>query len=586
MTNGGLSQSRLEQARARVTATLLSYFDPEKRCWTGELSASALSTATAITALCIVDRKTHSRQINAGLDWLARNQNADGGWGDTVHSHSNLSTTALVWAAFGAAGNDAPQTMRGAETYLIHAAGSLDQLPGVIEASYGKDRTFSIPILMMLALSGRLGPDGWNRVRPLPFELATLPRGFWGALRLPVVSYALPALIAIGQVIYYHHKRWNPIRALARHRTLDILSSLQPVNGGFLEATPLTSFVTMSLAGMGLAHHEVAQHGVDFLLKSVRADGSWAIDTNLATWVSTLSIKALRHQPDSLTKFQKNTLREWLLCQQYNTIHPYTGAAPGAWAWTDLPGGVPDADDTAGSLLALWELRPEDFPSNTRFLEAIAKGVKWLLNLQNRDGGIPTFCRGWGTLPFDRSTPELTAHALRAWRIWMPHLPETLQKRAARACDKAIGFLELSQRPDGAWIPLWFGNEAAPKQENPVYGTALVLQALSMTEKETAMKKRGERYLISIQNSDGGWGGALNLPSTIEETSLALESLAKNKDSQMNVDRGIEWLLSAIEKDQLKSPAPIGLYFAKLWYFESLYPCIFAAGALGALCRK
>jgi hypothetical protein len=40
--------------------------------------------------------------------------------------------------------------------------------------------------------------------------------------------------------------------------------------------------------------------------------------------------------------------------------------------------------------------------------------VRWLLDLQNGDGGIPTFCRGWGALPFDRSAPDLTAHALRA----------------------------------------------------------------------------------------------------------------------------------------------------------------------------
>ena len=28
--------------------------------------------------------------------------------------------------------------------------------------------------------------------------------------------------------------------------------------------------------------------------------------------------------------------------------------------------------------------------------------------------------------------------------------------------------------------------------------------------------------------------------------------------------------------------SPIGFYFAKLWYFERLYPLIFTVGALGA----
>src|SRR5262249_58268730 len=51
-------------------------------------------------------------------------------------------------------------------------------------------------------------------------------------------------------------------------------------------------------------------------------------------------------------------------------------------------------------------------------LHALA-GLRWLGELQNRDGGWPTFCRGWGKLPFDRSGSDLTAHALRALRAWI-----------------------------------------------------------------------------------------------------------------------------------------------------------------------
>ena len=96
---------------------------------------------------------------------------------------------------------------------------------------------------------------------------------------------------------------------------------------------------------MGLADHPVAKKGVEFLKSSIRDDGGWPIDTNLATWVTTLSINALG---DDLDGVDKDAIREWLLAQQYKTVHPYTNADPGGWAWTDLPGGVPDADDTAG----------------------------------------------------------------------------------------------------------------------------------------------------------------------------------------------------------------------------------------------
>src|SRR5438105_12854685 len=71
--------------------------------WTGELSSSALSTATAISALALVQKqtgvRTHDQLIAYGLAWLAAHQNADGGWGDTVKSFSNISTSMLCRAA-------------------------------------------------------------------------------------------------------------------------------------------------------------------------------------------------------------------------------------------------------------------------------------------------------------------------------------------------------------------------------------------------------------------------------------------------------------------------------------------------------
>ena len=577
-------QQRLALAQQAAQNALLDELGPTGH-WTGTLSSSALSTATAVTALTAVDQKAHTDLVHGGIAWLAAHANPDGGWGDTVCSRSNLSTTALVWAAFGITGADQqyPGIVSATEQYLRQQAGSMEQLVPAIEALYGDDRTFSVPITMMLALSGRLGPDGWKRVRPLPFELAALPRGLFGALKLPVVSYALPALIAIGQVIHHRSGRWNPLRSVTCPRTLRVLTQLQPENGGFLEATPLTSFVTMSLAGMGHARHRVAQLGVEFLRHSVRADGSWPIDTDLATWVTTLSIKALQNTPPggpALSPSQRDILRHWLLGQQYRVTHPYTGAAPGGWAWTDLPGGVPDADDTAGALLALRHLGEPDPDS----IAAATAGIRWLLGVQNRDGGIPTFCRGWGTLPFDRSTPELTAHALRAWKAWVPCLPKPFATEVQQAAHRGLSYLSRTQRSDGAWIPLWFGNEAAPSQENPVYGTAQVLIGLNtLSAGGIAVKtliERAQTFLISAQHPEGGWGGAAGVRPSIEETALALRALGSSPEHAAVRERGLEWLVERWERGEARRPAPIGLYFARLWYSETLYPLIFTVDAL------
>ena len=663
-----ISSARFQAAIAKATQALMANRNSDGH-WTGELSSSALSTATAVVALAVSKKNSpdptldFQSQISAGLEWLAKNANSDGGWGDTTKSLSNLSTTALCWAAFGAV-NGADEKYRGvvqaAECWLMQKIGasmggarllplpmrnewgedrgegnseqkrtsspqpsppsdggegeniarwdrrSLPPLISAIIARYGNDRTFSVPILTMCALSGRLGegPEAWRDVLPLPFELAALPRKMFGALGLPVVSYALPALIAIGQARHFHWPSKNPlakaIRNWTRNRTLNILQEIQPDNGGFLEATPLTSFVVMSLAGSGQANHSVTKRGLDFLLRSQRGDGSWPIDTNLATWLTTLSLNALNIHPSDA-----EAMRNWILRRQFRSIHSYTNAAPGGWAWTDLPGGVPDADDTAGALLALRRLEfqenvqhstfniqrsTSEAQSSSSFLSSIEMGLVWLLNLQNRDGGIPTFCRGWGKLPFDRSSPDLTAHAMLAWRAWFKDVP-ALQNRISRALARAEIFLQRTQRKDGAWSPLWFGNEFAPNEENLTYGTSRVVLALAenSSANNLPMLKRGVGWLLSAQNAEGGWSGFVGGPASVEETAWAVEALSaigeiNGKELVENLQparlRGVNWLVEKIESGEWKNPTPIGFYFAKLWYYEKLYPQIFTVAAL------
>lgn len=597
----GISHQRLERCYRSAREMLLSSRHPSGH-WEGELSTSALSTAVAVMALHTVRRNaitTHppaapattrdahsfDALIEGGLNWLASHQNTDGGWGDTVLSVSNISTTMLAHAVFHATGTVAShqRTVDAAAEYIDRAGGV-----AAVLRRYGKDRTFSVPILTHCALAGLVD---WNDVIPLPFELACLPPGFYKTVRLPVVSYALPALIAIGQVRHHHRPSRNPlvraIRNLAKSRSLERLESVQPENGGFLEAAPLTGFVTMSLAAMGLADHPVARKGVAFLVNSVHSDGSWPIDTNLATWVTTLSINALG---DDLPAQSRPSLDLWLRDQQYRIVHPYTNADPGGWAWTNLPGGVPDADDSPGALLALLNLAGDDGPFSPELDESLTAGVNWLLDVQNRDGGWPTFCRGWGALPFDKSAPDLTAHAVRALQRWSrlrgtQTANRRLATRAHAAIDRGFAYLRRTQRPEGSWLPLWFGNQFAPDDENPVYGTARVLAAFrDAGNQHDSAAQRGRKWLEAVQNADGGWGGAAGVQSSVEETALACEALCAFDPQGPSAHKALAWLLDSVESGRICQVTPIGFYFAKLWYFERLYPLIFTVSALrGAL---
>ncbi len=605
-----VSSERIAAGYARVREQLLSQRVPAGH-WVGELSTSALSTATAIMALEQVRRAAPRREviptldsfdglIERGLQWLVEHQNTDGGWGDTTVSFSNISTTMLCHAVF-----HATATVEQFSKVVAAAKDFVDREGGIpaLRRRYGRDKTFSIPILTHCALAGLVD---WREISSLPFELACVPHHFYKWIRLPVVSYALPALIAIGQCRFLHRPTWNPLLRLIRNASLApslrLLKKIQPTSGGFLEAAPLTSFVTMSLASIGQAEHLVVQQGVKFLVESVRPDGSWPIDTNLATWVTTLSINALGPDlpPDAV-----DPLQAFLGNQQYRTVHPYTQADPGGWAWTDLTGGVPDADDTPGALLAIKTLLEnkgsaatyappltkggqgglESLPApEHNWQSSIDSGIHWLLDLQNSDGGWPTFCRGWGALPFDRSAPDLTAHALRAITAWHAEPGSTNRardKRIESAVTKGFRYLSRTQRPDGSWLPLWFGNQHNTNDENPTYGTARVLAAYRDTQRKTDPEyQRGLKWLLANQNEDGSWSGSKGLPPSVEETSLALEIVLSANAGSQAARRGLEWLLERIEAGTVHQQSPIGFYFAKLWYSERLYPLCFATQAM------
>src|SRR6266404_6282328 len=111
--------------------------------WVGELSASALSTATAVSALSLApDVPDQAELVERGLRWLASHQNADGGWGDTVKSFSNISTSMLCRAAFHLTGTTSrhAESLRRVEMYLAERFGRTpERLAEAVRERYGKD---------------------------------------------------------------------------------------------------------------------------------------------------------------------------------------------------------------------------------------------------------------------------------------------------------------------------------------------------------------------------------------------------------------------------------------------------------------
>ncbi|NOU18107.1 MAG: squalene--hopene cyclase [Bacteroidales bacterium] len=561
--------------------------------WTGQLSSSALGVSVAIVAIKLKGLPNHEERVFKGLQWLFRNVNTDGGYGDTPESESNVSTSFLCYAAITfcqTSETDGNKILKGIENYLESQKISLKSgnIAKSVLSYYGKDYTFSVPILSMLTICGILGDEDIRKIPQLPFEFTLLPASLYRFFNMQVVSYAIPALVAVGIYTFKKKNRSNFLVKSIRNRSIKPaigkLTRLVPESGGFLEAIPLTAFVSMCLIQSGYADNSIVDKGLDFLYNQQRNDGSWPIDTDLSTWVTTLSIKALGDNLSSTFKPESvQLMRNHLLNLQYKEKHPFNGAMPGGWGWTSYSGSVPDADDTPGAILALLEM----YEGTDEETKAIIDGCNWLINLQNSDGGIPTFCKGWGRLPFDQSCADLTGHTLlaitRSIDVLGDKIPKKQQASFKNCINRNLRYLKNNQHRLGSWLPLWFGNQQTSNKRNPVYGTAKVATYIVDSLKckwlsyptrveLQLMLTNAQNYLLQQQNDDGSWGGYQGVAGTIEETSLAICALAK-KDKEACI-KGFDWLENEYNLNGLRSK-PIGLYFATLWYDEKMYSLTF-----------
>jgi squalene-hopene/tetraprenyl-beta-curcumene cyclase len=566
--------------------------------WSGKLSSSALAVSVSIVAFQLFDADRYRARINRGLGWLFDTVGNDGGFGDTPGSESNISTSLLCYASISLCspgGDNKEQILKGIASYL--RGRGIDLQSGNIARSildfYGKDLTFSVPILSMLAICRVIGEEDVRNIPQLPFELSLLPHSVYRFFNLQVVSYAIPALIAVGIYLFRVKGCRNPLARWIRNRSikpsLRKLEALMPGSGGFLEAIPLTAFTSMCLISCGYRYTRVVEKGLSFLEGQQRPDGSWPIDTDLSTWVTTLSVKALGAKlKDVLNNNEIQNIRKHLLDIQYKDCHPFNMASPGGWGWTSFAGSVPDADDTPGAVLALLSI----YGGTRQEMASVLNGCIWLVKLQNRDGGMPTFCKGWGRLPFDRSCADLTGHALLAWvktlDIIGDQTPSAIRTQIEKGIRKAVSYLQRHQHPEGFWLPLWFGSQQTPDKTNPLYGTARVgaylndclgCQILNPAVKAQigAMLSRAQSYIVGQQNNDGSWGAVKGTIGTIEETALAVSALTPTRGEQCC--NAIAWLNSFIATNGYK-PSPIGLYFAALWYDERMYPITFHVDAL------
>ncbi len=225
-------------------------------------------------------------------------------------------------------------------------------------------------------------------------------------------------------------------------------------------------------------------------------------------WDTAISLYALGQgdvdQPDSILRATR-----WLLHKQVRETGDWqlkNGSPPGGWFFEFDNPLYPDVDDSAMVLMALRKAwKPGVFPEVD---EAIQHGLRWVMGMQNRDGGWGSFDRNnhreiLTHVPFadfnaiiDPSTADIAGRVLEMLGTVSPREFHPRHPTVRRVID----YIRKEQCEDGSWYGRWGCNY--------IYGTWQVLRGLRIIgeDMEQPYLRKALNWLAKCQNRDGGWG--------------------------------------------------------------------------------
>ncbi|MGM9385233.1 squalene--hopene cyclase [Streptomyces antibioticus] len=617
-------QEAAVRAVQRATAHLLARQDAEG-WWKGDLETNVTMDAEDLLLRQFLGIRDEATTQATAL-FVRGRQREDGTWATFHGGPPDLSATVEAYVALRLAG-DAPDAR-----HMALAAAWIRDRGGIAAA-----RVFT---RIWLALFGWWK---WEDLPELPPELLYFPKWFplsiynfgcWARqtiVPLTVVSAKRPVRPAPFPLDELHTDPDlpNPPRPLAPLHTWDgLFQRLDKVVRGYrtvavrrlrgaalnsaarwiverqendgawggIQPPAVYSIIALHLLGYDLAH-PVMRAGLESLDRYAvwREDGSRMIEAcQSPVWDTCLATIALADAGLPADHPQLVKAADWMLGEQI--VRPGDWSVrrpqlpPGGWAFEFHNDNYPDIDDTAEVVLALRRVKHHD---PQRMEKAIARGVRWNLGMQSRNGGWGAFdvdntSRFPNRLPFcdfgeviDPPSADVTAHVVEMLAVeGLSHDPRT---------RRGIAWLLAEQEPDGSWFGRW--------GVNYVYGTGSVVPALTAAGLPTRHPaiRRAVGWLERVQNDDGGWGEDLRSyqdparwsargASTASQTAWALMALlaAGERDSKA-VERGVAWLVETQREDgSWDEPYFTGTGFP--WDFSinyHLYRQVFPLTALG-----
>jgi squalene-hopene/tetraprenyl-beta-curcumene cyclase len=615
---GPIQRSTAASALDRAREHLLGLQHPDG-WWKGALDTNVTMDAEDLLLREFLGIRTE-QQTGAAAAWIRAQQREDGSWALFHGADGDLSTTVEAYVALRLAGDpaDAEHMRRAAE--FVRDGGGLERSRAFTHiwlALFGlwswDDLPALPPEIMLLPARAplsiyRFGCWARQTIVALAVVMAARPRRSLGfgldELRTGIAPTSPRGSLATrrGRLALldraarrYDRVPVHPLRERALARAEHWIVARQEADGswGGIQPPWVYSLMALHLRGYAL-DHPVMRAGIDGLERFVIEEGrTRRLEAcQSPVWDTALSIIALADAGVPAGDPRLVRAADWLLGEQVHARGDWAvrrpRLAPGGWSFEFENDSYPDVDDTAEVILAL---RRVAHPDPDRVEAAIARGVRWVVGMQSKDGGWAAFDADntstlVADLPFcdfgevtDPPSADVTAHAV-----------ETLAREGPEFGDavrRGLAWLRAGQEPGGSWFGRWGVNH--------IYGTSAALLALEAAGAGGGDLgvRRAVRWLEAHQNPDGGWGEdprSYDDPawigrgeSTASQTAWALLALGAAGERSAATARGVDWLVDRQRPDGTwDEPQYTGTGFPGDFYINyHLYRLVFPVMALG-----
>jgi squalene-hopene/tetraprenyl-beta-curcumene cyclase len=626
---------RLRAAVHYARRALLDLQRPDGH-WVGELEGDTILESEWILLMAFLGRE-HDDRVRRAANYILRHQQPAGGWSNYPDGPAELSVSVKAYLALKVAGEaaDAPHMRR--------AAGVIRSLGGAAKCNsftkfylallgqfpYGNCASVP-PELVLLPrwfYFNVYAMSSWSRtifvplsivsafrpVRQLPEEIGVRE------LFLDPPETRLPPCPRSGWVSWTNFflavdwlwkkvewSRLTPFRGRAVRKAAKWMRAHYEDSDGLGAIFPPMIYTVIALKCLG-----VSEEDAEFRWAIQQLDDLMIPEGDMLrlqpcvspVWDTALTLIGLA---DAGIPSRAEAIRsavDWLLGKEVRRPGDWSLAnpklEPGGWFFEYRNGFYPDTDDTAMVLMALARCAQDPLsgePDATAIHEAVASGpplngamdraLRWLLGMQNRDGGWAAFDRDIDRkvlerVPFadhnamlDPSCPDISARVLEALGH---HGFDTDQPQVVRA----LAFLRRTQEPHGGWPGRW--------GVNYIYGTWQVLQGLAKIglPADDPMVRRAVDWLKKVQQPGGAWGescASYDDPSlagvgapTASQTAWAVLGLIAAGETESRAARaGVEWLLRTQRVDGTWHEDPFtGTGFPKVFYLKYHYYALY-----------